>query len=707
MPALDCATRDGCLEFKVITVAGAYMLITLPRNGCAAVKGIVLALAVFASSSALAQECSTISLPGPAFPGGGNATPFANVVPGFATGLAAANAIAGTLTATNTAFLTQSTSFVSAPGNAAPNSEGGGIWVRGVGGDLSIKSASTVNAGVSVQGGGSVFGAGGCNSKFQQTFGGFQLGQDISRLNFGDWNVHIGSTAGLIETKGNIAGGNLMGGTFNSTTQAPFVGTYAAATHGGFFIDGMARLDYYETNLDSPSINVFQQNLDAHGVALIGSLGYNWKVPNSNWFIEPSAGVIWSRTTVDPFNTSNPVTAAEGYNPGNFQGTAQIGTINSTIGRAGVRFGTTIESGNVVWQPFAAVSVWHEFDSGVSANYASCPNCAFEGNGAFPSSITAAIASQSIGTFGQYSLGLSGQIANTGWLGFVRVDYRDGPRLEGIDGTGGIRYQFTPAAAPGGAVMPLKAPVYKAPRMTGPYNWGGFYLGGFGGAGYGRAPDGFPADGGTGPTPKVAGATFGGEVGYNYQFGEWVVGAEGDGGWANIKGTSPCVPLGAAVGLVPTPLFQMNCQDKIDWIATATGRFGYAVGRVLYYGKAGAAWTRDNFTASCNLGPQNFTTLAFTPTAPGQLCANPAGLGAHIVGLTIQGSNGFSASDERVGWTAGFGAEFGLTPNWSAKGELDYIDFGSRNLVASDGSAVNASLHVVEAKIGLNYHFAQ
>jgi opacity protein-like surface antigen len=151
----------------------------------------------------------------------------------------------------------------------------------------------------------------------------------------------------------------------------------------------------------------------------------------------------------------------------------------------------------------------------------------------------------------------------------------------------------------------------------------------------------------------------------------------------------------------------MNCQDKIDAIATATGRLGYAVGRVLYYGKAGAAWTRDNFTASCNLGPQNFTTVAFTPTAPAQLCANPAGFGAHIVGLTIQGSNGFSASDDRVGWTAGFGTEFGLTPNWSAKAELDYIDFGNRSLVATDGSQVNAGLRVVEAKIGLNYHFAQ
>ena len=41
-----------------------------------------------------------------------------------------------------------------------------------------------------------------------------------------------------------------------------------------------------------------------------------------------------------------------------------------------------------------------------------------------------------VGTYGQYSIGLAGQIVNTGWLGFVRVDYRNGDRIEGLSGTG-------------------------------------------------------------------------------------------------------------------------------------------------------------------------------------------------------------------------------------------------------------------------------
>lgn len=675
------------------------MRVTLSRNGRrAVVTGTALVLAMSASSGALAQQCGGIMLSGPALPtsvGGGFGAPFANVVQGFATGLAASNAITSTLTATNTAFLTQSTSYVSAPANAPPNSDGGGIWVRGVGGELSIKSDSTISASVNVPGGGSASGAGGCTSKFDQTFGGFQLGQDIAKLNVGDWNLHFGSTAGLIETKGDIAGGNLTGGAFNSATQAPFVGTYVVATNGGFFIDGLARWDYYDTTLDSPSINVFQQKLDAHGVALSGSLGYNWKVPDSNWFIEPSAGLIWSQTRVDPFNTLNTVSGSSGFINGNFQGTAQISDITSTIGRAALRFGTTFESGGIVWQPFAALSVWHEFESATNSTYMTCTNCFFYNTalGSAAGSLSAAISNQNIGTFGQYSLGLSGQIANTGWLGFARVDYRDGPRLEGIDGTGGIRYQFTPTGAPG-AMMPVKAPVYKAP-MSGPYNWAGLYVGGFGGAGYGHTDIGFPN---TSPAlatvaPKVAGALFGGEIGYNYQFGPWVLGFEGDDGWTNTRGTTPCSGLSAAFSATQTtPLFQMNCQDQIDWIATATGRLGYASGRVLYYGKVGAAWEHDSVSATCNLGTQNSVAAG---TAMSQLCTNPA----NVV------SNGFSASTDRVGWTAGFGTEFGLTPNWSAKGEIDYIDFGNRALTASDGTLLGTSIRLVEAKIGVNYHF--
>ena len=54
------------------------------------------------------------------------------------------------------------------------------------------------------------------------------------------------------------------------------------------------------------------------------------------------------------------------------------------------------------------------------------------------------ISSTNIGTYGQFGLGLAGQVANTGWLGYVRADYRTGDNIKATASTGGVRYQFTP-----------------------------------------------------------------------------------------------------------------------------------------------------------------------------------------------------------------------------------------------------------------------
>ena len=53
----------------------------------------------------------------------------------------------------------------------------------------------------------------------------------------------------------------------------------------------------------------------------------------------------------------------------------------------------------------------------------------------------------------------------------------------------------------------------------------------------------------------------------------------------------------------------------------------------------------------------------------------------------------------------GYGTEFALTRNWSARAEYNYIGFGDRNVIASDGSVLNIGMHVSEAKVGLNYRF--
>ena len=187
---------------------------------------------------------------------------------------------------------------------------------------------------------------------------------------------------------------------------------------------------------------------------------------------------------------------------------------------------------------------------------------------------------------------------------------------------------------------------------------------------------GFPAAG-LAAGPKIAGALFGGTLGYNQQNGAWVWGIEGDAGWTNARGSLAC----AGAVAFPQPLFNTDCRDKADWLGTATGRLGYASGRTLYYVKGGAAWTHEGFSATCD-----------QPVA-GPPCTNPAG--ATLTQISV--------GDNRTGWTAGYGVEFGLTPNWSAKGEINYIDFGNRNLTAADGTVINAGIRITEAKIGVNY----
>jgi opacity protein-like surface antigen len=647
------------------------------------------ALAATASTGAMAQNCGTLpSLPGFIFNNDWKSA--------FGAGIAGASAAAATINAVNTAFLTHSTAFVSAPPNPPPNSQGGGVWIRGVGGHDKISSGGSASYTWTSPAPNNVFNQAGtttCSSTFSQTFAGVQLGADTARLNINGWNIHFGTTIGYLGSKGSIdEGATPVGGPFDTTTQAPFVGTYAAATYGGFFAEGLLRFNYYEMNLNSPSVNLYDQKLDAHGVSASGSVGYHWAIPNSQWFIEPSAGAVWSKTKIDPLQL-----AGAGTFGNNFQGTTQINDIESFIGRVGARVGTTFVSGNVVYQPFVAASLWHEFKGGWSANYISCPNCAFTNSGgAAPvittSTLAASMDGSGIGTYGVYSVGIAGQIVNTGWLGYARFDYESGSEIKGWTASGGLRYQFTPEPpAPAFAKAPV--PIVK------PVLWTGFYVGGFGGVKTGGKADttfdprpapsilvlAFP---GATSDPQLAGVLGGGDIGYNYQMGKWVLGLEGDLAWTNTRGSKACGSFSADL-FFGTPLFNSTCHDKLSWEATATARVGYAWDRALYYVKAGGAWIHEAFSVTCNLGPINGGVLP-------QSCYSPT-TGALF--------NEISASDNRFGWTAGFGVEFALNDHWSAKAETDYLGFGSKNLTLTDGTTVSTKLHIWETKVGVNYRF--
>jgi outer membrane autotransporter protein len=638
-------------------------------------------VAVAASASgAVAQNCSPVGATVSATGVGPINAP--NLNPGYAAGIAASTAISATINAMNTAFLTQSSAFVGGPTSNEPNQEAGGIWVRGVGGNLTFKNTASVNTAVQVNNGGGA-GVGFCNSSFYQAYGGYQFGFDVGRFNVNGWNFSVGLTTGYIGANGQLNGGNLSGGAFNTSTDAPFLGAYAAATYDNFFVDALVRWNYYSTILNSPSINLYNQKVDSHGLTFAVAGGYRWAIPNTNFFLEPSAGFIYTYASTQPIDIANPVPAGGGFAGGNFMGTTQLSVFDSKIGRLGLRAGTSLEYGDLRLQPFVAASVWREFGPNQTASYQSCPFCFFAGG--FPALLSSSISNQTIGTFGQYSIGAAAQLASMpGWIAFARVDYRNGERMEGISGTGGFRYQIASASSEG--VLVTKGP---APQAAATHDWSGFYLGGFGGGLFGFSQTNL--SGGPNSEAQLAGVAFGGTGGYNYQNGKWLLGLEADGGWNNGQGVSPCSRLFANPTGGPSPLFQLNCGGNVDWLATVAARAGYASGQFLYFAKAGVAITEAQYASTCNLGPQNGANVAF-----GQNCFNLFG----------QLSNGFAARDTRVGWTLGLGAEYALNDRWSAKGEVDYQEFGTTTRTASDGiTAVNGGLGFATAKVGVNYHF--
>jgi outer membrane immunogenic protein len=195
------------------------------------------------------------------------------------------------------------------------------------------------------------------------------------------------------------------------------------------------------------------------------------------------------------------------------------------------------------------------------------------------------------------------------------------------------------------------APLYKAPPAPVPqtFNWTGFYLGANGGGGWGHS-----WWNGQGSGLGLPGGQAGGTLGYNYQAGNVVFGAEGDIDWSRFAGTNSST-------LCP------GCSTSDSWLSTARGRIGYSFDRVMPYVTGGLA-----------VGD----IAAAAPGLPG-------------------------ATSTNAGWTLGAGLEVALPGNWSAKAEYLRVDLGHFNCGANCGVTPtdNVSLSENVFRAGVNYHF--
>jgi outer membrane immunogenic protein len=198
-----------------------------------------------------------------------------------------------------------------------------------------------------------------------------------------------------------------------------------------------------------------------------------------------------------------------------------------------------------------------------------------------------------------------------------------------------------------------KAPAYTAPAAV--YNWTGFYIGGHLGGAFGDSSSI------QGDDARFMGGVQGGA---DYQFAtNWVIGIEAQYSWMNGGNTGRLFQNGTLV------------TANNDQLGSVTGRLGYTWGPALLYAKGGYAWKGSN-----DIG-----------VIPG-------------VGL----APGFSTSgNSKDGYTVGAGLEYMFAPNWSAKVEYQYYNFGNTTITSAAIPAGSASYNNDEhtIKAGLNYRF--
>ncbi|MEA2885262.1 MAG: outer rane immunogenic protein [Bradyrhizobium sp.] len=274
---------------------------------------------------------------------------------------------------------------------------------------------------------------------------------------------------------------------------------------------------------------------------------------------------------------------------------------------------------------------------------------------------------------------------------------------------------FTGVMTASAADMAVKAaPIPMAPA---PFSWTGFYVGANVGGAW--TPNNAGSDFGPlfppfivlapqaaiptlipgqldvlGGTGRQSGVIGGGQIGYNWQVNQFVLGVEADAVGSGLHGSSASATRSFGPPVLLATVNQTVTVDfgKIDWMASFRGRAGFAVNQALFYVTGGAA--------VAGIGGSTTTVV----NGPG--IAIPAG--------TFTATDGGSTT--RWGWTVGGGIEWAFNQNWSVGGEYRYTDLGNRTTTFTIPSGLAAApvfatgtsssrLTVEQATLRLNYRF--
>jgi outer membrane immunogenic protein len=176
------------------------------------------------------------------------------------------------------------------------------------------------------------------------------------------------------------------------------------------------------------------------------------------------------------------------------------------------------------------------------------------------------------------------------------------------------------------------------------FTWTGFYVGVNAGYGWNDSGDGdLVFEGATivGDSDDDGGFIGGGQIGYNYQIGSFVVGLEGDIQYADFGGVN--------YDFGPLGIYE---NDNDDWFGTVRARAGVAFDRALIYATGGFAFT-----------------------------------------------------DNRNGWTVGGGVEYAFTNNLSAKIEGLYVNLEEDDFTYAGTTFSTGETDFGVVRAGLNFRF--
>ncbi len=176
----------------------------------------------------------------------------------------------------------------------------------------------------------------------------------------------------------------------------------------------------------------------------------------------------------------------------------------------------------------------------------------------------------------------------------------------------------------------------------------------------------------TNGTLKPSGATGGGQIGYNQQIGQWLLGVEAD-----INAID--ADTRRVGGRIPTTSIRGFSQAAdLSWMATLRARMGLAVDRALIYATGGVAL--GGWDANMHMTSGGVDAV-------------------------------FHNSSTEGGWVVGGGLEYALSPKWTLKAEYLFADFGQAkgasifpppnnpNFIQSHGVDLTTQI----ARVGVNY----